>query len=159
MTYPTYNQSPYMNNYANQFYQPQMAQPIQQPISQSVQQPINQPQQFVKSIGLQGKSVDNIEVVKATDIPLDGSISYFPLMDGSAIVTKQLMQDGTSKITIYQPVNSNEKNDTPKYITEKELDEKIKKITPIDFSSDIKNLKRQLKGLEEDLDEIKNKGE
>lgn len=46
--------------------------------------------------GLQGKVVDNIEVVKAMDIPLDGSTSYFAIADGSAIVTKQLQQDGTS---------------------------------------------------------------
>ena len=53
-------------------------------------------------VGIQGKTIDNIEVVKAIDIPLDGSISYFPLADGSAIVSKQLQQDGTSKIIIYK---------------------------------------------------------
>ena len=37
------------------------------------------------------------------DIPLDGSISYFPLIDGSAIITKQVQNDGTSKIMIYKP--------------------------------------------------------
>ena len=53
------------------------------------------------AFGLQGKSVDNLEVVKSTDIPLDGSKSYFPLTDGSMIATKQLQSDGTSKIVIY----------------------------------------------------------
>ena len=48
---------------------------------------------------LNGKSVDSLDVVKAMDIPLDGSISYFPLTDGSAIVSKQLQNDGTSKIS------------------------------------------------------------
>ena len=54
--------------------------------------------------GLLGKSVDSVDVVKAIDIPLDGSVSYFPLTDGSAIVTKQLQMDGTSKIMVYKPI-------------------------------------------------------
>lgn len=68
-SYPQYQQQcytmPQQNNY------------MQQPVS-----------------GLQGKSVDSLDVVKAMDIPLDGSISYFPLTDGSAIITKQLQMDG-----------------------------------------------------------------
>ena len=98
----------YYPNY-NQYYQPQMRvgqpmQPIQpiQPMQQQqiVQQPMAQP---IQAIGLQGKSVESIDVVKAMDIPLDGSVSYFPLTDGSAIVTKQLQMDGTSKIMVYKP--------------------------------------------------------
>ena len=75
---------------------------IQQPIVTPQYQPqstdyINQMQNaYQKPLGLQGKTVDNIEVVKATDIPLDGSVSYFPLVDGSSIITKQLQADGTS---------------------------------------------------------------
>ena len=97
----------YYPNY-NQYYQPQMrvGQPIQtvqqiQPMQQQqiVQQPMAQP---IQAIGLQGKSVESIDVVKAMDIPLDGSVSYFPLTDGSAIVSKQLQQDGTSKTIIYK---------------------------------------------------------
>ena len=40
------------------------------------------------NIGLLGKLVDSVDVVKAIDIPLDGSISYFPLTNGTAIITK-----------------------------------------------------------------------
>lgn len=50
------------------------------------QQPIQN-----KPFNLQGKVIDNLEVVKATDILLDGSVNYFPLADGSAIATKQLL--------------------------------------------------------------------
>ena len=35
---------------------------------------------------LQGRSVDSIDVVKAVEVPLDGSISYYPLTDGTAIL-------------------------------------------------------------------------
>lgn len=143
MTYPYYNQNPYMN-YGNQYYQPQQIQP-------NMQQPT---QQFTKSIMLQGKTVDNIDVVKATDIPLDGSVSYFPLSDGSAIVTKQLLIDGTSKITIYKPLENNESVELPKYITEKDLEARFKDIT--DYSSDIKNIKKQLREITNDIEDIKN---
>ena len=74
---------------------------MQQPIATPQYQPqatdyMGQMQNtYQKPLGLQGKTVDNIEVVKATDIPLDGSISYFPLVDGSSIITKQLMQEST----------------------------------------------------------------
>ena len=108
---------------------------IQQPIATPQYQPqttdyMNQIQNaYQKQLGLQGKTVDNIEVVKATDIPLDGSISYFPLVDGSSIVTKQLMQDGTSRMIVYKPVETTPKANTTEnkeiYVTEKQLDEKL----------------------------------
>ena len=62
---------------------------------------------------MQGKSVESLEVAKAIDIPIDGSISYFPLTDGSAIITKQLQMDGKSKTVIYKPdMSVNPENDT-----------------------------------------------
>lgn len=48
-------------NYGNQYF----AQPMQ------MQQPMPQPQIQRQEIGLQGKIVDSIEVVKAIDIPLN----------------------------------------------------------------------------------------
>ena len=93
----------YMFNY-NPYYQPQMNR--YQPVEYQQYQPSypQNPQTYPQaSLGLQGKLVDSIEVVKAIDIPLDGSTSYFALADGSAIVTKQLQKDGTSKTIIYKP--------------------------------------------------------
>ena len=123
----SYNQNPYYNPY---FTQPQM-----------------QSMNTMKFSGLQGKSIDNLEVVKAMDIPLDGSISYFPLVDGSAIVTKQLQQDGTSKITIYKPIDDKE-TVMPKYATIEDIDERIKGIKMPDTKSlqdDIKTIKKQIR--------------
>ena len=57
----------YYPNY-NQYYNQKPTEQYQGYTQPYVPQYIPQP---VKSIGLQGKSVDNIEVVKATDIPLD----------------------------------------------------------------------------------------
>lgn len=152
-----------MNNYYpnyNQFYgQMQMpkianAQPMQsvQPM-QTMEQ--YQPQQIYKQIGLQGKSVDSIDVVKAMDIPLDGSVSYFPLVDGTAIVTKQLQADGTSKTVVYKPIEDKEIANVPKYITKEDLDKEIKKVDNSSIKDDIKTLKRKIEDLSEDLKDIK----
>lgn len=142
------------NNYNPYFYQPQMQR--QQPVD-PVTQPINtqqyiQPIPINKPLGLLGKSVDSIEVVKATDIPLDGSICYFPLTDGSAIVTKQLKSDGTSKTIIYKPIEESSAS-TPTFITAEELD---KKISEINFD-DIEELKDEFKELKKELKELRTK--
>lgn len=130
---------------------PQYAQP------QSTIQPQMQPQPL---IGLQGKSVDSIDVVKAMDIPLDGSISYFPLTDGTAIVTKQLQNDGTSKTIIYKPVEMKEpKEDKKQFITRTEFDDLMKnEPTSIkELKEEFKDFKRKIRDLTEDIKELKRK--
>jgi hypothetical protein len=104
--------------YNNQFFNQRAYQPMYQPQYQ--------PQQFqpVQFQGIQGRIVDNIDVVKATEISLDGSVSYFPIADGSAIVTKQLQTDGTSKLMVYKPVIT----ETPKNITNEEFEKEISKL-------------------------------
>ena len=141
-----YNQ---YNPYINRFYgqqQANMPQPMEMPIQQQ-----NTPQMALNRQNiLYGKQVDSLEVVKAIDIPLDGSISYFPLANGSAIVTKQLQQDGTSKITIYEP--KTQKDDT-KFATIEDIDKRLEKL---DFS-EIDDLKDELSDLKKELKDIKNK--
>ena len=83
-----------------------------------------QPQMNIQPKNLQGKQVDNIDVVKATEIPFDGSISYFPLTDGTAILTKQLMQDGTSRINVYKPAPIEEVKED-RFVTQSELEKQI----------------------------------
>jgi hypothetical protein len=102
--------------YGNQYYPYYQRQDTYQPIRQ----------------GLQGKTVDNMDVVKAIDIPLDGSISYYPLADGTAILSKQLQQDGTSRIVVYRP----EEQKQIKYVTEKDLNA---------IKEELNTLKEQLK--------------
>ena len=141
-----YNQySPYMNR----FYGQQQTN-IPQPMEMSMQQQ-NTPQMALNRQNiLYGKQVDSLEVVKAIDIPLDGSISYFPLTNGSAIVTKQLQQDGTSKITIYEPKTQ---KDDIKFATIEDIDKRLEKL---DFS-EIDDLKDDLEDLKKELKDIKNK--
>ena len=132
-----YNTNPYMNygNYYNQ--QPQQQQLMQQNM-------------YRTAMGLQGKQIDSLDVVKATDIPLDGSVSYFPLADGTAIATKQLMQDGTSKITIFKPSNEENQAQQIKYVTENDLKEQLSNFN----SKDIKDIKEELKSLKKRIREI-----
>ena len=98
--------------------------PSQYYAPQNYNQQNMQPQVNFQPKNLQGKQVDNIDVVKATEIPFDGSISYFPLTDGSAILTKQLMQDGTSRISVYKPVPVEEVKEDG-FVTKRELEKQI----------------------------------
>lgn len=146
------NYNPYYNNY-----------------NQQIQQLPKQTQQVYKpqnNIILQGKIVDSLDVVKATDIPYDGSISYFPLTDGSAIITKQLQQDGTSKLVIYKPIELNGNTDTeerPKYITEDDFEKQLKDmnnryITEDEFKEQLKTINsKDLKDMKEDIKSLKRK--
>lgn len=137
------------NPYLNQYYGSQpmnRPQPMEMPI-----QPQNAPQMALNRQNiLYGKQVDSLEVVKAIDIPLDGSISYFPLANGSAIVTKQLQQDGTSKITIYEPKTQKE---DMKFATIEDIDKRLEKLG----FSEIDDLKEDLSDLKREFKEIKSK--
>lgn len=141
-----YNQyNPYLNRFYGQ-QQTNVPQQMEMPMQQQ-----NTPQIALNRQNiLYGKQVDSLEVVKAIDIPLDGSVSYFPLANGSAIVTKQLQQDGTSKITIYEP--KTQKNDI-KFATIEDVDKRLEKL---DFS-EIDDLKDDLGDLKKELKDIKNK--
>lgn len=86
---------------------------------------------------------------------MTGSVSYFPLTDGSAIVTKQLQQDGSSKTVIYKPVNADEINDVPKYVTIEELKESIKKINNDAIKEEIKTIKKQIKDISQDINDLR----
>ena len=139
---------------------------MQQPIATPQYQPqatdyMSQMQNaYQKPLGLQGKTVDNIEVVKATDIPLDGSVSYFPLVDGSSIITKQLQPDGTSRMIVYKPVETQQPKQVEvqeTYITEKELDEKLSKLDNKELKAEIEKMKKQIKDLMSNTTSTKSK--
>jgi len=143
------NYNPYYNYMQSQI-------PRMDPQFSSQQSVQNNPSMYKQSLGLQGKSVDSLEVVKAMDIPLDGSISYFPLVDGTAIITKQLQQDGTSKTLIYKPIENEKTEPTPKYITVEEMNNAIKNANSQeikDLKDEVKNLKRQIRDLSDDIKE------
>lgn len=147
---PYYYYNPQMRQYDPQQYN-QFNNQQQTQQTQAQQQMYRQP-----AMGLQGKSVDSVDVVKAMDIPLDGSISYFPLTDGTAILTKQLQSDGTSKTIIYKPVENTNKSNN--YITADTLKEELKNVNSKDIKEikeEIKTMKREIRDITDDLKEKK----
>ena len=108
--YPNYSQmnNPYaqMNNmYAqpNNPYADRMN--FLQNYQQSLQQPIVPTQTPASNqMSALGKMVDSIDVVKATDIPMDGNTYYFPKADGTEVYCKQWLQNGTTRILTFKPV-------------------------------------------------------
>lgn len=116
-----------MAYYPNNFYQnyqysgyPQMSQMPQSPMVSN----------------LQGKVVDGIEIVKATDVPF-GSFSVFPKGDFGEIYLKTWNNNGTTQIITYKPVVEEEtKKEEPNLILKKinnienQLTDLINKVVP-----------------------------
>ena len=102
--YQTPTQNPYMERMAQ----------LQQ-YQQSLQQPIVPAQTPVSNqMSALGKMVDSIDVVKATDIPMDGNAYYFPKADGTEVYCKQWLQNGTTRILTFKPVlDDNTNNVSP----------------------------------------------
>ena len=107
--------------------------PTQQPINQYYQQPYMQNpymqrmenlQQFQQAIQPQaqmqgannftplGKIVDSVDIVKATDIPMDGSMYYFPKADGSMVFGKQWLANGQTRILTFKASLDEEGNNS-----------------------------------------------
>lgn len=85
----------------------QMQQPMQVPV-------FNQPMQQNNLSGISGKIVDSIEVVKATDIPLDGNSHYFPKADNSEIYVKRWLANGTTEVVTYKVAKEEPEAEEPK---------------------------------------------
>ena len=76
-----------------------------QQYQQSLQQPIVPTQTPASNqMSALGKMVDSIDVVKATDIPMDGNSYYFPKADGTEVYCNQWLQNGTTRILTFKPV-------------------------------------------------------
>ena len=104
-TYPTFY--PQMNNNCQMPMQnPYMERMAHlQQYQQSLQQPLPPAQMSVANqMSALGKMVDSIDVVKATDIPMDGNTYYFPKADGTEVYCKQWLQNGTTRILTFKPV-------------------------------------------------------
>ena len=104
-SYPTFY--PQMNNnYQMPMQNPYMERVAQlQQYQQSLQQPMLPTQMSgTNQMSALGKMVDSIDVVKATDIPMDGNAYYFPKADGTEVYCKQWLQNGTTRILTFKPV-------------------------------------------------------
>lgn len=129
----------YNNNQYNPYYQ-NYTQP-QQPVQyQQPQQPVQQ-----QGTKMNGRQVESIEVAKVADIPLDGSLNMFVVLDGSAIVTKQLQNDGTCKLMVYKP--SKEQETSTKFVTIDDVHKEIEKLDIDDLIDSIESLKKEVKSI------------
>lgn len=83
-----------MQQYAPNPYMERMAH-LQQ-FQQALQ---TQPQQMIS-----GKVVESIDMVRATDIPMNGEMFYFPKADGTEVYAKRWLANGTTEVITYKPV-------------------------------------------------------
>ena len=91
-------------------YMDRMAQ-LQQ-YQQNLQQPMSPTQMSGTSqqMNVIGKIVDSIDVVKATDVPMDGNMYYFPKADGTEIFGKQWLSSGQTRILTFKPFFDDDTN-------------------------------------------------
>lgn len=101
------NNPQYMNSaYSSQGLYPQQYgnyppyQQIQQRFQPQEQYPAIQNQQ---PIGLNGRIVQVVENINANEVPMDGSMAFFPKQDLSEIYVKGWNADGTIKTIVYKP--------------------------------------------------------
>lgn len=114
---------PQMNNYGQMMPNPYIDRMAQlQQYQQSLQQPMSQTSMpgASQQMNVIGKIVDSIDVVKAADVPMDGSMYYFPKADGTEIFGKQWLSNGQTRILAFKPVLDAETNN------ESNTEEKLK---------------------------------
>ena len=136
----------------NQFYQPQqqyMPNPYMQRMEnlQQFQQAIQpQPQmQGANNFTPLGKIVDSVDIVKATDIPMDGNMYYFPKADGSEIFGKQWLANGQTRILTFKPVLDSDVDNSSTESVEAKFDT---------FTQFLEGIQNDIKTLNEKVDKI-----
>lgn len=131
-SYPTINTYPY--NYMLDARQRLSQMELQYP--QFAQQNQYMQTQQAQPIGIQGKIVSDFETVRSTEIPLDGSISYFPTTNREYVYAKFLnMNTGSSDYEVYKRVSETQQEQKQEEFDIKAyLDEKFE------------SLKQELKG-------------
>ena len=104
------SQNPYMDrmNFLQNYQQSLQQQPMQMN-----QQPM--PQQIA---GINGRIVQAVENINANEVPMDGSVAFFPKQDLTEIYAKSWNADGTIRTLTFKPV-LNDKTDVLSGDTEK----------------------------------------
>lgn len=109
MNYNPYQQQQQPMNYNPVFANyPQMAQNIPQRIQPEPQ-------------GIMGKIVQNAEMITANDVPLNGSVAFFPKQDLSEIYAKSWTADGVIRTMTFKPAQNEEVSNSPTESTESQI--------------------------------------
>lgn len=107
--------------YINSVYNPQGFYPQQYgnyaPYQQMQQQRFQPQEQYQavqnqQTIGLNGRIVQVVENINANEVPMDGSMAFFPKQDMSEIYVKGWNADGTIKTIVYKPYTAPKDNQT-----------------------------------------------
>ena len=140
-------QIPQANNYMPQYQTYQQAyNPMQN------MQRFQQPEQMQQ--GIFGKVVQSQDSIVANDVPMNGSVAFFPKSDLSEIYAKQWSADGTISTMVFKPVQNDNHNklsqDTEKLkiglsdeateVFEKHFDTLFSKIEELEKKIDEKSL-------------------
>lgn len=146
MQMPMYSQqmpNPYMQRMENL---QQFQQAINPPVMQQPQ--IQTPNMSFSTLG---KMVESIDIVKATDIPMDGNVYYFPKADGTEIYSKQWLQNGQTRILTFKPSLDDNPNTLSNEVENSNLDalERFTEVFNEKFSTvndKIDKIEKMLKG-------------
>lgn len=106
MNYNPYQQQPMNYNPVFTNY-PQMTQNIPQRIQQEPQ--------------IMGKIVQNAEMITANDVPLNGSVAFFPKQDLSEIYAKSWTADGVIRTMTFKPIQNEEVGNLSTESTESQI--------------------------------------
>ena len=133
--YATYQQpqyNPYLQRMENL---QQFQQVMQQPMSPAQ---MSGTSQFAPL----GKIVESVDMVKATDIPMDGSMYYFPKADGTEIYGKAWLPNGQTRILTFKP----SLDDNPNTLSQNEEKLNLEVLGQVleGIQSDIKTLTEKL---------------
>ena len=95
-------QTPQMNSFIPQYGTYQQYNALQNVPRYQLQPEIQQ--------GICGKIVQSVDSIMANDVPMNGSVAFFPKSDLSEIYAKQWGADGKISTMVFKPVNSDTVN-------------------------------------------------
>ena len=105
---------PYVNPYylqQNQQGYPQYYNPLAQVQNRTIDYQQNIPNNYQQNQivqGINGKMIAEINQITANDVPMDGSVAFFPKQDLSEVYAKSWNADGTIRTVTYKPVSDGE---------------------------------------------------
>lgn len=110
---------PYVNPYylqQNQQVYPQYYNPLAQVQNRAIDYQQNIPNNYQQNQivqGINGKIITEMSQITANDVPMDGSVAFFPKQDLSEVYAKSWNADGTIRTVTYKPVLDNEPKNVP----------------------------------------------
>ena len=110
---------PYVNPYylqQNQQGYPQYYNPLAQVQNRAIDYQQNIPNNYQQNQivqGINGKIIAEMSQITANDVPMDGSVAFFPKQDLSEVYAKSWNADGTIRTVTYKPVLDNDPKTAP----------------------------------------------